>query len=145
MGDLIRAYGMSLQISEKEMIERVEIIRNGTNAFYVSDVVSLGKPSFGGMKVFKTKSVLNRVVTVCVNVSDNRVITAGYSVAHPDDDFNDDIAKKISLGRADKDKTNILDPMFLGEGMEQKYILYAIADRVFRDIENGKIQIKGIK
>lgn len=97
------------------------------------------------MIIYKTKEILNRTVTVCVKVASNMVVTAGYSVTHPDDDFDKEIAKKISLGRASKDKTNVLEPMFLGEGMEKKYILFAIADAVFRDIENKKITIKGIR
>lgn len=110
------------------------------------------KDSFGllpkeekNMIIYKTKEILNRTVTVCVKVASNIVVTAGYSVTHPDDDFDKEIAKKISLGRASKDKTNVLEPMFLGEGMEKKYILFAIADAVFRDIENKKITIKGIR
>lgn len=35
--------------------------------------------------------------------------------------------------------------MFLGEGMNKKFILYSIADHVFNNIENGKTIIKGIK
>ena len=106
---------------------------------------SINSKTVKDMQIFKTKEILNRKVTVCVNVSDNKLITAGYSVTHPDDEFNNEISKKISIGRALKDKSNILEPMFLGEGMDKKYILYAIADKLLKDIEFRNIQIKGIK
>ena len=49
------------------------------------------------------------------------------------------------MGRALKDKSNILESIFLGEGMNKKYILYAIADKLLKDIEFKNIEIKGIK
>lgn len=97
------------------------------------------------LEIYKTKEILNRKITVCVFVNGNSAVTAGYSVTHPDDEFKKDIAEIISKGRAMKPKTNVLSPMTLGEGMDKKYILYALADKVFRDIENGLITIKGIK
>ena len=35
--------------------------------------------------------------------------------------------------------------MDLGRNMDKKYILYSIAEQLFREIESGKIQIKGVK
>lgn len=99
------------------------------------------------MEVFKTKVVkingADRKVTVAVTVTDGK-IGAGYSIVHKDDKFNDTIGKTVAKGRALNERSNLVD-MTMGIGMEKKYILYSIADHIFRQLENGKIIIKGIK
>ena len=100
------------------------------------------------LSVTKTETVQigkkKREITITVLVDNGRV-RAGYSVRNPEDKkTNPELAKQISTGRALSDKTNLVD-MTIGVGMDRKYILYAIAEQLFREIGSGKIQIKGIK
>ena len=100
------------------------------------------------LSVTKTETVqigkTKREITITVLVDNGRV-RAGYSVRNPEDKkTNPELAKQISTGRALSDKTNLVD-MVMGIGMDRKYILYAIAEQLFREIGSGKIQIKGIK
>ena len=101
------------------------------------------------MKVTKTSILtigdVQREVTVTVLSEPNGKIRAGYSVLNPLDKQSENLGKKISLGRAMNNRTNLVD-MYLGKGMEdKKYILYSILEQVQKDLSNQKIQIKGIK
>lgn len=100
------------------------------------------------LSVTKTQTVQigkkKREITITV-LSDLGKVRAGYSVRNPEDKkSNPELAKQISKGRAMSDKTNLVD-MDLGRNMDKKYILYSIAEQLFREIESGKIQIKGVK
>ena len=100
------------------------------------------------LSITKTQSVQigekKREITITV-LSDLGKVRAGYSVRNPEDKkSNPELAKQISTGRAMSDKTNLAD-MNLGRNMDKKYILYSIAEQLFREIESGKIQIKGVK
>lgn len=100
------------------------------------------------LSITKTQSVQigkkKREITITV-LSDLGKVRAGYSVRNPEDKkSNPELAKQISTGRAMSDKTNLVD-MNLGRNMDKKYILYSIAEQLFREIESGKIQIKGVK
>lgn len=99
-------------------------------------------------QVFKTRTLeikgQTRDVTVCVVLTKDREIRAGYSVRLFSDADNKELAERIAQGRALVDKTNLLD-MFAGKNMDQKYILLAICFQIFRDITNGNIEIKGIR
>ena len=105
-------------------------------------------PNIKNLSITKTQSVQigekKREITITV-LSDLGKVRAGYSVRNPEDKkSNPELAKQISTGRAMSDKTNMVD-MNLGRNMDKKYILYAIAEQLFREIESGKIQIKGVK
>ena len=100
------------------------------------------------LSITKTQTVQigkkKREITITV-LSDLGKVRAGYSVRNPEDKkSNPELAKQISTGRAMSDKTNLVD-MNLGRNMDKKYILYSIAEQLFREIESGKIQIKGVK
>lgn len=99
------------------------------------------------MEIYKEKTIeINgklRQVIVSVSIM-NQKVYAGYSITHIDDKFDTNIGKKIAKGRALNDRTNAVD-MVIGKGMDKKFILYAIADHVFRNLENGVIQIRGVK
>lgn len=101
------------------------------------------------MKVTKTSILtigdVQREVTVTVLSEPDGKIRAGYSVLNPLDKQSENLGKKISLGRAMNDRTNLVD-MYLGQGMEdKKYILYSILEQIQKDLSNQKIKIKGIK
>lgn len=86
---------------------------------------------------------MQREVTVAV-VAIEGVLKAGYSVRMFEDKKIEGLSEKIALGRAMKEKTNLID-MELGRGMDKKYILYSVADSILVQIERGIIPIKGIK
>ena len=86
---------------------------------------------------------VKRTVTICITI-DQTIVKAGYAVLAPDDKYNEELAQKISFGRAVNDRTNMVE-MKCGFGMDKKYIVYAIADNLAKQIDNGKIVIKGIK
>ena len=106
------------------------------------------QPNMKNLSITKTQTVQinkkKREITITV-LSDLGKVRAGYSVRNPEDKkSNPELAKQISTGRAMSDKTNLVD-MDLGRNMDKKYILYSIAEQLFREIESGKIQIKGVK
>lgn len=103
------------------------------------------------MSVTKTKTLVvndvTREITITVLTTDDNPykVRAGYSVKVPEDMDDPKLSKAISIGRAINDRTNLTD-MYLGEGMQnKKYILFAIMDQIFREIQSGVIKIKGIK
>lgn len=105
------------------------------------------KQNFKQMEISKTQVLKingkKREVTLVVLTEQNK-IKAGYSVRVPGDKKNEKLGKSIAKGRALKPKTNLID-MELGKGLDRKFILYAIADDLFKKIERGIIEIKGIK
>lgn len=104
------------------------------------------------VSITKTETVTigkkKREITITVLTEENNPfkLRAGYSVRNPEDKkSNSELAKQISIGRAMSDKTNMVD-MYLGEGMQnKKYILYSIAEQLFRELNSGTRQIKGVK
>lgn len=86
---------------------------------------------------------VKRTVTICITI-DQTIVKAGYAVLAPGDKYNEELAQKISFGRAVSNRTNMLE-MQCGFGMDKKYIVYAIADNLAKQIDNGKFVIKGIK
>lgn len=97
------------------------------------------------MTIFKKYELpkINRTVTICVTI-DKTIVKAGYAVLAPGDKYNKELAEKISFGRAVSDRTNMVE-MQCGFGMDKKYVVYAIADDLAKQIDNGKFVIKGIK
>lgn len=85
-----------------------------------------------------------RDVTIVVLVDEYLNVRAGYSVRIPGDKPNSKLADTIATGRANSDKTNLLD-MKIDPSMIQSYILYALADGLFRRIKRGSLKIKGVK
>lgn len=117
------------QLSFEELCALIDIKSQKENMISKTRLISIGDTQ--------------REITLTVLVKDGKV-RAGYAVRYPEDEGNDDIAKTISKGRALSDRTNLLD-MTITESMNQKYILYAIVDQLYKDIERGNIVIKGIK
>lgn len=101
------------------------------------------------MVVTKTKALKvkgkDRDITVAVILDRNSgEIKGGYSVRMSEDKANDELGNKIAIGRANSPRTNLLE-MQCGEGMDKKFILYAIADNILGKIERGVIDIKGVR
>lgn len=100
------------------------------------------------MQITKTLDVkvnkVKRRITVAV-VVEGGAVKSGYSVCMPEDEFKQDLASKIAIGRATNERTNLTPDMVMGIGMDKKFILYAIAEDILKRIERGSIQIKGIK
>lgn len=107
------------------------------------------KQNVSMVKITKTEKVTvnkkKRDITITVLVDHSGNVRAGYSVRCPGDKHSDELANRISEGRALSDKTNLITDMVCGIGMDKKYILYAIAENLFRRIERGQIEIKGVK
>lgn len=107
------------------------------------------------MKALKTKEItikgteLTRIVTVGVFMNEDGILSAGYSVTHPEDadKFDKSLSNHIASGRANSPKTNLLkgENSITLAGDVDKYLLYAVADNLLSKIEKGKIQIKGIR
>lgn len=99
------------------------------------------------MQIIKEQQVKvngkSRKLTIVVAIVDDEV-RAGYSVKLPSCKKNPELAKTIALGRAMSDRTNLVD-MEVGEGMDKKFILYAIAEHLIKRIEGGSLKIKGIR
>lgn len=101
------------------------------------------------MKITKTEKIKvkgkhEREVTIAVVVSEGQV-RAGYSVRLLGDKKVKNISETIAVGRAMKDKTNLIDDMVMGIGMDKKYILYAIAESILKRIERGSLEIVGVR
>lgn len=105
-------------------------------------------------KVFMTNDLLInkkvRTVTVALVIDSSNIVRAGYSVLNEGDEFNKELGKTISLGRALNDKTNLFNDKYydIGAGLEKDYgrlFLKHLAEVVLRDIQANKYQIKGIK
>jgi len=94
----------------------------------------------------------DRVITLClVSKKLSGYIQAGYSVKLPEDPQDQQLAKKIALGRALK-KNEVLNNGFFGIHTFMDYrlakdrgILNALSRNIQRQIESGKIVIKGIR
>lgn len=138
-------------ITVKELLDNKEdIIVNNNESNILIDTIRKTLP-IKDIKVFRTSelNILNkykRNVTVCVfyNKEINK-ITAGYSVKLPNDNDNIEITRKIAFGRALSDRSNILSETFCGYNMNKRYIMVSIALQLLKDIESGKIVIKGIR
>lgn len=107
-------------------------------------------------KYFTTKTInvgsLERDITIAV-FCDGVNLFGGYAVRNPIDVLPtnlDELAnfvskrKTIAEGRAFNPKTNMLKGKTVGS-LNERYILKAIADNLLREIETGKIIIKGIR
>lgn len=90
-----------------------------------------------------------RVITLCLLVTsglhDEELshIRVGYSVAHPNDDYNETLGKKIALGRAEKaflDVKSLPTDFAFNNG-----VLKAWAWVYERKIKDGELTIKGIR
>lgn len=125
------------------------------NSFYIKYPINgkINKCNINNkeMKIFKTKEVnvkgsenLKRRITICILI-DKGSIKAGYSVVAPMDECVKGISEKIAEGRACKKNMLEKENMICGQGMDKKYILYAIADNLFKRIESGTVEIKGVK
>lgn len=99
------------------------------------------------MKITKTEKVKingkSRNVTIVV-LNEGKKVKAGYSIRMPQDKENDELGGKIALGRAKNERTNLVD-MELGKGLDRKFIMYAIAEDLLKQIERGVIKVKGVK
>src|SRR5690606_15578233 len=106
-------------------------------------------------KFYHTFELGERTVTLCLLVVEQERglehlffdkprtadLSVGYAVCHPDDEFNEELAKKISLGRAEKEKSQLED---LGYVMPEELafdlgILKGFALRAERLISQGHI------
>ena len=71
----------------------------------------------------------------------------GYAVCVPEDTFNEELAKRISLGRAESEKANLrqLASQATTEFAFDLGILNATAKIFERKIKRGEVVIKGIR
>lgn len=150
-GFILTQKNQSPLITVKELLDNKEdiIVNNNENNILIDTIRKI--LPIKDIKVFRTSelNILNkykRNVTVCVfyNKETNK-ITAGYSVKLPNDNDNIEITRKIAFGRALLDRSNILPETFCGYNMNKRYIIVSIALQLLKDIESGKIVIKGIR
>jgi hypothetical protein len=106
--------------------------------------------------LFHTFDLGERQVTLCVKrISDYKSghiegvsaseVAVGYSVKVKDDTFNQELAERISSGRADSDKARLASDI-VGVGYLTNRVFQAIADVWERRITNNPSKfIKGIK
>lgn len=84
-------------------------------------------------KAFHTFELEGRKVTIGVLGNGHNVVV-GYSICHPDDEFNQELARKISIGRAES--KNNLESYYLNNGLATDYgVLKSIAHRWERTIK----------
>ena len=104
---------------------------------------------------YHTFEFKNRTITLCL-VWIEHVVRIGYSVKLPEDYINEDLAKKIALGRTKKNFLRNPDrfPNWLvlssnnlvnKDIKNDKGILKAIAKNCERCIINDRVVIKGIR
>lgn len=93
-------------------------------------------------RVLEVNGVVREITLTILN--EGLKLRAGYSVRMPNDEPIEGLSEKIAEGRALSDKTNLVD-MELGKGMVKKYILRAVLESLFKQVERGVIQIKGVK
>lgn len=100
-------------------------------------------------KYYHTFKFENRTINICLLVEDYMWSTAklkvGYSVCLPEDDYNEEIAKRISLGRASKKKARLDAQSMPNELAFSLKVLKGIAEHYERQIKKGKLVIKGIR
>lgn len=108
---------------------------------------NISKPKFKDVQITKTEKIKingkSRNVTIVV-LNEGKKVKAGYSIRMPQDKANDELGDKIALGRAKNERTNLVD-MELGKGLDRKFIMYAIAEDLLKQIERGVIKVKGVK
>lgn len=109
-------------------------------------------------QIFKTQDLtigeITREITICVQVTNDGLIRAGYAVRHPDDKAETaeqkenavHIRKRISQNRAENSKTNLLstDYRVMNEVVATRGVMFAIAGDILHKIAKKKIEIKGI-
>lgn len=105
-------------------------------------------------KIFKTFEFKGRKITLCVKTQDKNplnglyITSVGYAVCNPKDEYNEELAKKISEGRANSMKTNLTNQLteriHVGDFLNHKVILYSIAKLVEAKLRKGELKIKGI-
>lgn len=144
--------GTCYHVAERTFSSREYFKRQGGVIFYeAKDFLADDAKKRAASTVTKTREMLvnglQREVTVAVLI-DGKKVRGGYSVLMAEDKteekYEEGRDKTIAIGRANKDKTNLLD-MEIGKGMDKKYILEAIADDLLTRIEKGIIKIKGVK
>lgn len=97
----------------------------------------------------------DRVITLCLDYDKKYpdYLNIGYSVKIPQDNMNEELSKKIALGRNIKRKTRLSVYSYENHYVtisnsfikEDKGVLKAIARNCERNIKNGTIVIKGIR
>lgn len=92
-----------------------------------------------------------RKITICVVLGADNKIKAGYSVLNTGDEYDHELGKTISLGRAMNPKTDLFadkDYRFSANNVLTKdygrTILKSIGHSIIKQIEDGRIIIKGI-
>lgn len=95
-----------------------------------------------------------RVITLCIVGEENEAeclydLYLGYSVKRPLDAMNEELAKRIALGRAEKSTSNCWIVALMDNDDFQltndRGVLKAIAQNCERSIKKGTITIKGIR
>ena len=97
----------------------------------------------------------DRLITLCLLFDDKYTdhLNIGYSVKVPQDKVNEELSKKIALGRVNKTKTRInlnnynshYTILTCSSLREDKGVLKAIARNCERNIKKDLIVIKGIR
>lgn len=101
-------------------------------------------------KYYHTFKYEGRTINLCLyvqgtNTSNKGMIYAGYAVCMPEDEYNEEIAKRISSGRAQKSKSAFKYYEMTQELAFSLKVLKGIAEHLERRIKKGKIEIKGIR
>lgn len=99
------------------------------------------------IKIYHSFVFKDRVITLCVT-NNGLSIMVGYAVKNIDDKPDQDLAKKISLGRACNNKSNLLrdeKDCTVGKFFITKEMFIYIAKSIEKKIQNGNIIIKGIR
>ena len=106
-------------------------------------------------KVFKVIELNDRKITLCVkthllkDIIGGEIVTVGYSVCIPEDEFDYPLSKKIAEGRADTVKSNLLNqlphPIFLDIQLLERDVLFGVATLVERKLRKGELNIVGIR
>ena len=106
-------------------------------------------------KVFKVIEFNDRKITICVkthplkDIVGGEIVTVGYAVCIPEDEFDYPLSKKISEGRADTIKTNLLNqldsPISLDSRLVERDVLFGVANLVERKLRKGELTIVGIR
>ena len=101
-------------------------------------------------KYYHTFNYEGRTINLCLYVeakeySNDAGIHVGYAVCLPEDEYNEEIAKRISSGRAQKDSSMLKYYSMQTELAFSLKVLKGIAEHLERRIKKGKIEIKGIR
>lgn len=85
-----------------------------------------------------------RYITLYLTVLEDGEVRTGYAVRMPIDKNVKGLSEKIAHGRAMNNRTNLTPDMYLGESLNRKYFREAIVDYIFKGVEMGVTNIKGI-